>query len=171
MSIGTNLVMANLVIGSDGSTTLVGSSKTLSSPQDRLRFHELRAQASAILIGGNTARNEPYATTPLPLVVISRTGKIPESVLANPLLHLWQLDPVSAIQRAHIEFGEKILVEGGIEILKELLAADVIDQLFLTISEKTGGENIYDLSALTRNFTVESSEKFGNETLLKLLRN
>ena len=137
MSIGTNLVMANLVMGSDGSTTLEGSSKTLSSPQDRLRFHELRAQASAILIGGNTARNEPYATTPLPLVVISRTGNIPESVLANPLLHLWQLDPVSAIQRARTEFGE----------------------------------NIYDLSALTRNFTVESSEKFGDETLLKLIRN
>lgn len=158
-------------MGSDGSTTLEGSSKTLSSPQDRLRFHKLRTLASAILIGGNTARNEPYAKTPLPLIVISRTGKIPESVLANPLLHVWELDPISAIQRARTEFGENILVEGGIEILRELLAADVIDQLFLTISEKTGGENIYDLSALTRNFTVESSEKFGNETLLILIKN
>jgi riboflavin biosynthesis pyrimidine reductase len=171
MSIVAKRVMANLVMGSDGSTTLDGSSKTLSSPQDRLRFHELRAQASAILIGGNTARNEPYANTPLPLIVISKTGKIPESVLANPLLNLWQLDPVSALQRARTEFGENILVEGGIEILKELLAAEVIDQLYLTISAKTGGENIYDLSALTRNFTVESSEKFGDETLLKLVKN
>jgi riboflavin biosynthesis pyrimidine reductase len=171
MSIVAKRVMANLVMGSDGSTTLSGGSKTLSSPQDRLRFHELRAQASAILIGGNTARNEPYANTPLPLIVISKTGEIPESVLANPLLHLWQLDPVSALQRARTEFGENILVEGGIEILKELLAAEVIDQLYLTISAKTGGENIYDLSALTRNFTVESSEKIEGETFLKLIRN
>lgn len=171
MSTVASQVMANLVIGSDGSTTVAGSSKTLSSPQDRLRFHELRAQASAILIGGNTARNEPYASTPLPLIVISRTGNIPESVLANPLLHVWELDPISAVQRARTEFGENILVEGGIELLRELLAAEVIDQIFLTISEKTGGENIYDLSALTRNFTVESSEKFGNETFLKLIKN
>ena len=69
------------------------------------------------------------------------------------------------------EFGENILVEGGIEILKELLAAEVIDQLYLTISAKTGGENIYDLSALTRNFTVESSKKIEGETFLKLIRN
>jgi riboflavin biosynthesis pyrimidine reductase len=164
-------IMANLVMGSDGSTTQAGSSKSLTSATDRARFHEIRALASAILIGGNTARNEPYATTPLPLIVITKTGQIPESVLANPQLHLWELDPISAIQKAKEQFGENILVEGGIELLKELLIANQIDQLFLTISAKTGGENIYDLSALTRNFTVESSEKIGEETFLKLLKN
>jgi hypothetical protein len=52
-----------------------------------------------------------------------------------------------------------------------LLTANKIDELYLTISERTGGENIYDLSALTRDFTVESSEKSGGETFLKLTRN
>ena len=155
-------------MGSDGSTTLAGSSRSLSSPIDRARFHELREQASAILIGGNTARNEPYAVTPVPLIVLTRSGKLPDSLLANPLLHIWELDPVAAVQRAVLEFGENILVEGGINLLKELLIANQIAELFLTISEKTGGEHIYDLSALTRDFIVESSEKIDGETLLKL---
>ncbi len=164
-------VLANLVLGSDGSTTLDGSSKSLSSANDRRRFHELRALASAILIGGNTARNEPYATTPIPLVVITKSGLIPESVRANPIAQIWEMDPISAIARARDEFGENVLVEGGMKLIQELLIANKIDELYLTLSDKSGGENIYDLSALTRDFTVESSEKSGGETFLKLIRN
>ena len=164
-------VLANLVLGSDGSTTLDGSSKSLSSAEDRRRFHELRRLASAILIGGNTARNEPYATTPIPLVVITKSGLIPESVRANPIAQIWELDPISAIARARDEFGENVLVEGGMKLIQELLIANKIDELYLTLSDKSGGENIYDLSALTRDFTVESSEKTGGETFLKLIRN
>ncbi|MEJ6574771.1 MAG: dihydrofolate reductase family protein [Actinomycetes bacterium] len=164
-------VLANLVLGSDGSTTLDGSSKSLSSANDRRRFHELRALASVILIGGNTARTEPYATTPVPLVVITKSGLIPESVRANPIAQIWELDPISAIARARDEFGENVLVEGGMKLIQELLIANKIDELYLTLSDKSGGENIYDLSALTRDFTVESSEKTGGETFLKLIRN
>lgn len=164
-------VLANLVLGSDGSTTLDGSSKSLSSTEDRKRFHELRAQASVILIGGNTARTEPYAKTPVPLVVISRSGDIPENVRENPKAQVWELDPISAIDKASEEFGECVLVEGGINLIQELLIANKIDELYLTLSSRSGGENVYDLSALTREFTVESSEKLAGETFLKLIRN
>ncbi len=164
-------VLANLVLGSDGSTTLDGSSKALSSVTDRKRFHELRALASAILIGGNTARTEPYATTPVPLVVITRTGDIPDSIRGNPKAQIWELDPISAIKKASDEFDGNILVEGGINLIQELLIANQIDELFLTLSNKSGGENVYDLSAITRDFTVESSEKIHGETFLKLTRN
>jgi len=164
-------VLANLVLGSDGSTSLDGSSKSLSSAEDRRRFHELRAQASVILIGGNTARNEPYAQTPVPLVVITRSGQIPESVRANPNTHIWELDPISAVDKASKEFGESVLVEAGMSLIQELLVANKIDELYLTLSRISGGENVYDLSALTRDFTVESSEKIDGETFLKLIRN
>jgi riboflavin biosynthesis pyrimidine reductase len=164
-------VLANLVLGSDGSTSLDGSSKSLSSAEDRRRFHKLRAQASVILIGGNTARNEPYAQTPVPLVVITRSGEIPESVRANPNTHIWELDPISAVDKASKEFGESVLVEAGMSLIQELLVANKIDELYLTLSKISGGENVYDLSALTREFTVESSEKIDGETFLKLIRN
>jgi len=164
-------VIANLVLGSDGSTTLDGSSKSLSSANDRKRFHELRAQASVILIGGNTARSEPYAVTPVPLVVITKSGDIPESVRSNPMANIWELDPVSAVEKVLNQFGESVLIEGGMKLIEELLVANKIDELYLTLSEKSGGENIYDLSAMTRDFTVESSEKLAGETFLKLTRN
>ena len=164
-------VLANLVLGSDGSTTLDGSSKSLSSAEDRKRFHELRAQASVILIGGNTARNEPYAQTPVPLVVITRSGDIPGSVRDNPKANIWELDPLTAIDKAQKEFGGCVLIEGGMKLVEELLIANKIDELYLTLSHKSGGENVYDLSALTREFTVESSEKLEGETFLKLVRN
>ena len=98
------VVMANLVMGADGSTSIRGSSSALSSKLDRLRFHELRKRASVILIGGNTARNEPYAKTPLPLVILTLKNQIPDEVLANPNLEVWQLDPVEAVAKAQIEF-------------------------------------------------------------------
>lgn len=164
-------VLANLVLGSDGSTSLDGSSKSLSSTEDRRRFHELRTRASVILIGGNTARSEPYATTPVPLVVITRSGNIPESVRGNPKAQIWELDPVSAIEKAQKEFGGHVLVEGGMGLVEELLVRNQIDELYLSLSKKSGGENVYDLSALTRDFTVESSEKIDGETFLKLIRN
>ena len=164
-------ILANLVLGSDGSTTLDGSSKSLSSAEDRKRFHELRAQASAILIGGNTARNEPYADTPVPLAVISRSGNLPESVRNNTKVHIWQLDPISAVHKAAEQFSGDILVEAGMSLIQELLIANKIDELYLTLSQKSGGENVYDLSALTRDFTVESSEKIAGETFLKLIKN
>jgi len=164
-------VLANLVLGSDGSTSLGGSSKLLSSAEDRRRFHELRTRASVILIGGNTARTEPYVTTPVPLVVISRSGNIPESVRENPKAQVWELDPVSAIEKAQKEFGGDVLVEGGMGLVEELLLRNQIDELYLSLSKRSGGENVYDLSALTRDFTVESSEKIDGETFLKLIRN
>jgi dihydrofolate reductase len=164
-------ILANLVLGSDGSTTLEGSSKSLSSAEDRKRFHELRAQASVILIGGNTARTEPYAQTPVPLIVISKSGDIPDSVRRNSMAQIWDLDPISAVEKAANQFGGNLLVEGGMNLIQELLIANKIDELYLTLSKKSGGENVYDLSALTREFTVESSEKIEGETFLKLIRN
>jgi hypothetical protein len=56
-------------------------------------------------------------------------------------------------------------------LIQGLLVANKIDELYLTLSKISGGENVYDLSALTREFTVESSEKIDGETFLKLSRN
>jgi riboflavin biosynthesis pyrimidine reductase len=157
-------------MGIDGSTSINGGSAQLSSKVDLLKFHELRSKANSILIGGNTARNEPYERTPVPLVIISKSGEIPEGVRNNPLVNIWDLDPASAVSKAQGLFGPDVLVEGGIALLSALLQANLIQELFLTISAKTDGENVYDLNSLTRDFTVLSSEKLGDDTFLKLIR-
>jgi riboflavin biosynthesis pyrimidine reductase len=64
-------IIATLVVGSDGSTAKDGSSRGVTSTLDRARFLERRRHVDAILIGGNTARTEPYRKTPVPVVVIS----------------------------------------------------------------------------------------------------
>jgi riboflavin biosynthesis pyrimidine reductase len=163
--------MANFVMGADGSTSFGGNSKALSSSFDRSRFHEIRAQASAILIGGQTARTEPYQLTPVPLIIISKSGEIPDLVRANPMALIWNLDPITALAKAKEDFGGNILIEAGAKLLKEYLLENLIDELYLTISQKSGGESVYDLNSLTRNFIIESSEKVGTDTFLKLVRN
>jgi riboflavin biosynthesis pyrimidine reductase len=69
-SAGVGQVIATLVVGSDGSTAKDGSSRGVTSTLDRARFLERRRHVDAILIGGNTARCEPYRKTPVPVVVI-----------------------------------------------------------------------------------------------------
>lgn len=137
-------VAANLVVGGDGSTTLNGSSRGLSFPADRQRFHALRGEFAALLIGGNTARNEPYAKTPLPLIVLTH-GALPLAVANNPLAQAWNLSLKEAIPLATQTFGN-LLLEAGPSLLRQGLAEGLITELFLTISEVLGGENRQDFS-------------------------
>jgi hypothetical protein len=65
------IATANLIVGSDGSTTANNSSIGLSTDDDRLRFKQLRSKSDLILIGGNTARREPYKRTPVPLYILT----------------------------------------------------------------------------------------------------
>jgi hypothetical protein len=78
----SNRVAANLVIGADGSTTRGGSSRGLSFEADRQRFHQLRGEFDVILVGGNTARSEPYSKTPIPLIVLTH-GALPQRLGAG----------------------------------------------------------------------------------------
>ena len=68
-------ISLSLVLGADGSLTKNGSSRALSSAGDRQRFLALRRECGAIVIGGETARAEPYERTPAPLIILSRTLK------------------------------------------------------------------------------------------------
>ena len=53
-------VFASLVVGSDGSTTKGGNSRGITSGVDRTAFLSRRRSADFLLIGGETARAEPY---------------------------------------------------------------------------------------------------------------
>ncbi len=154
-------VTVTLVTGSDGSTSKGGNSAGVSSAADRTSFLARRRAADCILIGGNTARTEPYQRTPVPVVVISRSLINP--LANNRLAHCWNLTPVKALDRAIKTFGPNVHVEAGASIIDELLSAGRVDALELSITEVSGGEDKVDLAKLLSHFS-QQSEKIADGT-------
>lgn len=149
--------MATLVMGQDGSTAKDGSSAGVSTNTDREKFLKRRREFDCIIIGGNTARNERYAITPCPLVVISRH---PSNVLiTNPNAYWWNLEPKVALEKAKREFGPDILIEAGPTLLNEFLALGLVDQLEISVTPTTGGEFLIDLNDALRGFEITNDEK------------
>jgi riboflavin biosynthesis pyrimidine reductase len=142
--------VAMLVLGADGSTSMNGNSKGISSIADRKRFLARRRENDCLIIGGNTARSDGYNKTPVPLVVLSRSR--PHLISINPSAHWWNISPADAIVRARAEFGDRILIEAGISIITELLNIGVIDQLELSVTQVQGGENRIAARELLQHF-------------------
>jgi dihydrofolate reductase len=150
-------VVAFLVLGKDGSSTLHGSSAGITSDIDRQSFLQARRLFDCIIIGGQSAQREPYSTTPIPLVVVSRSR--PSVVERNPQAHWWNCRPAEALSRAIDIFGPKICVEGGINFLQELMNENLIDELHLSLTSVSGGENRADYNELLQRFSDVTQSK------------
>ena len=156
------ITSANLIVGSDGSTTLAGSSIGLSTEEDRRRFHELRSKNDLILIGGNTARREPYKRTPIPLYILTHTKVRLQP--KNQLVKQFALTPAAMIEEIKSSFNPEqsatinLLVEAGPALLKRMVEAGLIDNLYLTINLEKTGENLISITDLTNGFELISRE-------------
>jgi riboflavin biosynthesis pyrimidine reductase len=158
-------VIANLVVSSTGATSKNGSSIDLSSPADRKRFHELRSESDAILIGGSTARREPYKKTPIPLFII--THSLVRLQPKNQLAKQVNLPPVAALQEISNFFANKetaqILVEAGPKLLTKMIEEGLIKTLYLTVNHVATGENKIELNELVKTFKLVSSERIEDD--------
>ena len=155
-------VFASLVVGTDGSTAKGGNSRGITSGVDRTAFLTRRRSADFLLIGGETARLEPYHRTPVPVVVSSRS--MINSLADNRLAHWWNLSPTDALAKGMKKFGENVLVESGPSIIDELLLNKVLDGIYLSITSITGGENPIDIAALLGNFVeIDRQEVDGTQ--------
>lgn len=143
-------IVATLVVGKDGSTSKESRSAGVSSAADRQVFLQRRREVDCIIIGGNTARHEPYNRTPVPLVVISRSLVNP--VQGNHLALLWNCSPVQAVGKARKIFGESILIEGGITMINELLKHKILDRIELSVTPASGGDDRIDWKGLLAQF-------------------
>ena len=153
-------VVATLVVGSDGSTSKESRSAGVSSPADRQVFLQRRREVDCIIVGGNTARHEPYNRTPVPLIVISRSLVNP--VQGNHLAHFWNCSPKQAVEKAQKQFGNKILIEGGVRMINELIDQSIIDELELSVTPASGGQDRVDWKGLIAKFAhCESREVDG----------
>ncbi len=156
------VVSANLIVGADGSTTANGSSIGLSNDEDRQRFHQLRGESDLILIGGNTARREPYKRTPIPLYILthSKVKLQPKNQLAKQ----FQLTPKQLLEEIGSKFEStselpiKLLVEAGPKLLLEMITQSLVDYLYLTVSLNKKGENKVDINELTKDFRLVRNE-------------
>ena len=152
------VVSANLIVGVDGATTANGSSIGLSNDEDRQRFHQLRGESDLILIGGNTARREPYKRTPIPLYILthSKVKLQPKNQLAKQ----FQLTPKQLLEEVGGKFESsselpiKLLVEAGPKLLLEMISQSLVDYLYLTVSLNKKGENKVDIDELTKDFRL-----------------
>jgi riboflavin biosynthesis pyrimidine reductase len=159
------IVTANLIVGKDGSTSISGSSTPLSTQEDRERFQALRLKNDLILIGGNTARREPYKKTPIPLYILTHT-----KVRLQPKNQLAKQFSLS-IKEMISEIGNKfeggkevinLLVEAGPSLLTQMISDSLIDQFYLTINLDLTGDNQISISDLTCSFELVESEIVGS---------
>ena len=156
------ITSANLIVGADGSTTLAGSSIGLSTEEDRKRFHDLRSKNDLILIGGNTARREPYKRTPIPLYILTHTKVRLQP--KNQLVKQFALTPAAMIEEIKSSFNPEqsatinLLVEAGPALLKQMVEAGLVDNLYLTVNLEKTGENLISITDLTNGFELISRE-------------
>jgi riboflavin biosynthesis pyrimidine reductase len=151
----------NMVSTLDGAANgASGKSGSINNDADKQVFHALRAQADAIVVGAGTARTERYRVTDVPLVVVSHRGLVPEQlrdaepgkvllVTCADSLGLDECrgtlgdDQVIVVGESHVDLAamraalverglRDLLCEGGPHLLRDLLDAEVVDELCLT---------------------------------------
>jgi dihydrofolate reductase len=149
-------VISNLVVAANGATTVAGRSAPLSSASDRQRFHQIRSKARSIAIGGNTYRSEPYGKTKLPVLVATR--QVPHEGESEGLVRFLNNSPAEVIGIALSEYGEPVLVEGGVNFLQPLIEQKLIDTFYLTRSRKSGDGDFLEPSLLNSNYELVDSE-------------
>lgn len=146
--------MANILLARNLATSLGGSSRALSPKSDRIRFHQIRTLAKAILIGGQSYRNEPYSKLSLPLYISSRT--LSEGASDNKFI--FNQDPDWLINRALLEQGFPVLIEGGVNFISNLIAESLIDLLYITRVNQDGDGHFFDEIELLKNYERRSTE-------------
>ncbi|CAN5563412.1 pyrimidine reductase family protein [soil metagenome] len=152
-----------MIASLDGSTVVggpaEGSSRELSDPCDQQLLLTLRSLADVILVGANTVRREGYGppkTPGLKVAVVSRTAKfdfdlplwtsgrvvllLPEDAADVPVPSIragrGDLDLAAAVAQLDADF---VQAEGGASVNGLLTAADLIDELNLSLSPQIVG--------------------------------
>lgn len=155
----------NMVSSLDGAATgSDGRSGTVNNEADGTVFHVLRELADVIVVGAGTATAETYGPAGVPIVIVSRSGRIPAglrgaergsvrlaTVTDSPGLDdarselgednvyvtgATEVDLATLVARLHEEGMRHVLSEGGPALLGSMLAAGVVDELCHTITPR-----------------------------------
>ena len=120
-------VAMNFAATVDGRATIGGKSGPIGSSTDTAMLAGLRTRFDAVMIGAGTMRAERYAGLEKRLIVVE-SGRGEWADLSDLLRSLRE------------EGVRAVICEGGPTLHGSLQAADLVDELFLTIAPKlTGG--------------------------------
>ena len=129
-------IVLSMISSADGATSLDGNSAKLGGPADRQVFLHLHRSADCVLVGAETVRKDAYS--PLPshqqLVVLSTTGDLGPNTQA--LLEAGNTRIVEGdVQKIVHELpGSVCVLEGGPHLNSQMLQANLIDEVCLTIA-------------------------------------
>jgi riboflavin biosynthesis pyrimidine reductase len=153
-------VALNMVTTLDGRAAIDGTSRPLGGEGDLAMLVALRGWAQALVVGPGTLRAEGYGRIrpDLPVVVVSRSGVLPwgaglfaagdqpvvvytEADVSPPpvaarleIVRLEQATPETVAGALRARGLRRVLLEGGPTLNRAMLAAGVIDELFLTLT-------------------------------------
>jgi hypothetical protein len=157
-------VIATLNVGTNGATSLAGSSIGISSQVDRGRFLALHRRAGVHITSARSAASEIYSATKIPLILLSRTSKseVRESLeIVNTSAGLQ-----SAMREIKNRFPAPIVVEAGPNLLTALVNEGCIEEIELSISPISGDGNFIDYAELLTHFTITGDETLEGTRLL-----
>jgi len=147
-------VIASFVVGSNGASSLNGSSQGLSTPADRDRFLKRHQSAAAFIIGKNSAAIESYSKSNVPIFIFTRhTAKleVPHQMMQQIRVDRDLLEITKLID---LRIPGDIVVEAGSTLLMALVEAGAIDFLELTLSPIAGDGDFIDVEELISHFEV-----------------
>lgn len=160
-------VIASLVVGSNGATSLNGRSSGLSTAPDRARFLERHRSAAAFIIGKRSAAVESYAASQVPIFIFTRSTQ--QLILAHPLMQQVTVDRNLAeiTQLIDLRITGEIVVEAGISLLRALIDVGAVDILELSISPIEGDGDFINVEELLSHFVVASDYDVDGTRLLE----
>jgi riboflavin biosynthesis pyrimidine reductase len=160
-------LIATLVVGANGATTMGGNSSQLSTPPDRARFLSLHRSAAAIITGKHSANSEDYSKTNVPIYILTRSDlglslDHPQMQSVNVGANL-----AEASRDIQNQITGDVIVEAGPELLTALIGVGVIEELQLSISPIDGDGNFIEIAELLKDFEIESDEVVDGTRLLQ----
>lgn len=135
---GRPWVVMSMISSADGATALDGSSGALGDETDKAVFLHLHRSADTVLVGAETVRRDGYS--PLPanqtLVVVSASGDL--GPRGKALLDTGNTRIVEGEVKAIVAElpGEVCVLEGGPGLNGQMLAADLVDEVCLTVAPR-----------------------------------
>jgi riboflavin biosynthesis pyrimidine reductase len=167
---GRPSVRLNMIASLDGAATVDGLSGGLGGPADHRVFAALRALADVVLVAAGTVRAEGYGPSKVPLAIVTRSCALdlgsplfsegarttvltvaaapPDRVAAARevadvlVAGERDVDLHAALQYLGEVGHRDVLAEGGPSLNAQLAAADLVDELCLTIAPRlVGGDS------------------------------